>query len=90
MKILFTTLLIVLFSFQLVFSQGGSNMSVNLLRNSSDSGDYFSPGDVLNTGTQDFTIEVKMLYTLEKHDFYTTQSDLPVRSATKYKPIYGE
>jgi hypothetical protein len=61
MKILFTTLLIVLFSFQLVFSQGGSNMSVNLLRNSSDSGDYFSPGDVLNMGTQDFTIEVKML-----------------------------
>jgi hypothetical protein len=60
MKILFTTLLIVLFSFQLAFSQGGSNMSVNLLRNSSDSGDYFSPGDVLNMGTQDFTIEVKM------------------------------
>ena len=61
MKFLHTIVLISFISFPLMYSQGGSNMSVNLIRNSINSGDYFSPGDVLNMGTQNFTIEVKML-----------------------------
>jgi len=61
MKITFTSLLIVLSSLQFVFAQGSSNMAVNLIRTSTNSGDYFSPGNVLNMGTQNFTLEVKIL-----------------------------
>ncbi len=61
MKIIFTTLLIVLISLQFVFAQGSSNMAINLIRTSTNTGDYFSPGNVLNMGTQNFTLEVKIL-----------------------------
>ncbi len=60
MKNVFTITVISLLLTQLTFSQGGTNMSIGLIRNTSDSGDYFSPGDVLNMGTQNFTIEVKI------------------------------
>lgn len=56
-----TVILFLLFSSQLIFSQINSNMSVSLIRNSGDSGDYLSPGDILNMGAYDFTIEVKIL-----------------------------
>ena len=60
MKNILITALISLLLSQLTYSQGESDMAIGLIRNSSDSGDYFSPGDVLNMGTQNFTIEVKM------------------------------
>ena len=60
MKILFTIILASFFLFSFAFCQSGSNMAVDLTSNSISTGDYLSPGDVLNMGTNDFTIEVKV------------------------------
>ena len=60
MKILFTIILASFFLFSFAFCQSGSNMAVDLNSNSISTGDYLSPGDVLNMGTNDFTIEVKV------------------------------
>lgn len=60
MKILLL-IFISFFFLGLAFAQSDAENSILLVRDSETSGDYLTPGNVLNLGTENFTIELKMI-----------------------------